>query len=195
MDRWQGIVYSPKKYREIEGTKVSKYKLIQSRQDSRDSRKGVALVNIAAVKFFDVADGVGVRTALFVSGCRRHCKGCHNEKAWDFEYGEPFTAELQERIIQSLEPEYIDGLSVLGGEPYEPENERELIPFLEKVTEKKDKSVWIYTGYTYDEIKDRELTKYADVLVDGEFRLDERDAGLAFKGSRNQRIITLRNKI
>ena len=142
-------------------------------------------MNIAGIKYYDIADGEGVRTAVYVSGCRRHCPGCHNQVAWDFNYGEPFTPELQDKILKSLEPWYIAGLSVLGGEPFEPENAVELVPFLRQVK----KSIWIYTGFLYEEIQDTELARLADVIVDGAFILEQRDAGLAFRGSRNQRII------
>ena len=142
-------------------------------------------MNIAAVKYLDIADGEGVRTAIFVSGCRRHCKGCHNPQAWDFGYGEPFSPELQSKILQSLTPKYVAGLSVLGGEPYEPENEAELVPFLKLV----QKPIWIYTGFLYEQIRDRTLTRLADVIVDGAFILEQKDISLAFRGSANQRII------
>ncbi len=142
-------------------------------------------MNIAGIKYYDIADGEGVRTAMYVSGCRRHCPGCHNQVAWDFNYGEPFTSELQDKILKSLEPWYIAGLSVLGGEPFELENAVELVPFLKRVR----KSIWIYTGYMYEEIQKSALAKLADVIVDGAFLLEQRDAGLAFRGSRNQRII------
>ena len=142
-------------------------------------------MNIAGIKYYDIADGEGVRTAMYVSGCRRHCPGCHNQVAWDFNYGEPFTSELQDKILKSLEPWYIAGLSVLGGEPFELENAVELVPFLKRVR----KSIWIYTGYMYEEIQKSALSKLADVIVDGAFLLEQRDAGLAFRGSRNQRII------
>ena len=142
-------------------------------------------MNIAGIKYYDIADGEGVRTSMYVSGCRRHCPGCHNQVAWDFNYGEPFTSELQDKILKSLEPWYIAGLSVLGGEPFELENAVELVPFLKRVR----KSIWIYTGYMYEEIQKSALAKLADVIVDGAFLLEQRDAGLAFRGSRNQRII------
>ena len=147
-------------------------------------------MNIAAVKYLDIADGEGVRTAIFVSGCRRHCKGCHNPQAWDFGCGEPFSPELQSKILQSLTPKYVAGLSVLGGEPYEPENEAELVPFLKLV----QKPIWIYTGFLYEQIRDRALTRLADVIVDGEFVLEQKDISLAFRGSANQRIIRRTNE-
>ena len=146
-------------------------------------------MRIAAVKYFDIADGDGVRTAIFVSGCRRHCKGCHNKIAWDFNFGELFSEKLEFNILKSLEPEYIAGLSILGGEPFEPENEIALIPFLKKV----HKNIWIYTGFKFTEIQHRDLTQYADVIVDGEFILEQRDISLAFRGSRNQNIIRLQD--
>lgn len=151
-------------------------------------------MNIAGVKYNDIADGLGVRTTVFVSGCRRHCRGCHNPETWDFNYGKPFTEELQREIIESLKPGWIQGLTVCGGEPFEPENEAELIPFLERVRKLlPDKDIWIYTGYTLEELQGCRLLDYADVLVDGPFVEEQKAAGLSFRGSRNQRIHHLKN--
>ena len=149
-------------------------------------------MNIAGVKYNDIADGLGVRTTVFVSGCRRHCPGCQNPETWDFEYGERFNWQVEQSIIDSLKPYWIQGLTICGGEPFEPENEAALIPFLQRVkTEFPGKDIWIYTGYTLEELQGRELLRYTDVLVDGPFLEDQKDAGLAFRGSRNQRIIHL----
>lgn len=145
-------------------------------------------MNVATIKYFDIADGEGVRTALYVSGCRRHCKGCHNKEAWDFNYGYPFTEEIENKIIKSIEPYYISGLSILGGEPFEPENSKVLCEFLPKI----NKSIWIYTGYKYEEIKDNLLTKFANVIVDGEYIEELKDVSLSFRGSKNQNIIRLK---
>ena len=133
-------------------------------------------MNVAGVKYFDIADGEGIRTALFVSGCRRHCQGCHNPQAWDFNFGVPFDEKIQHEILDSLIPDYIAGLSVLGGEPFEPENAVELIPFLKQVK----KSIWLYTGFKYEEICDTELASLADVIVDGEFILEQCNITLPF---------------
>ena len=149
-------------------------------------------MNYAAIKKCDVANGLGVRVSLFVSGCRRHCKGCFNPEAWSFDYGKPFTKETEEEIIKALGPSWIRGLSILGGEPMEPENQAVLLPFLQRVrAELPDKDIWLYTGYTYETVSDAPILRLVDVVVDGAFEEDKRDAGLAFRGSRNQRIIEI----
>lgn len=157
-------------------------------------------MNYATIKSYDVANGPGVRVSLFVSGCTHHCKGCFNTEAWDFNYGKPFTPEVEDQIIAYLKPWYIRGFSLLGGEPFEPENQKALLPLMRRIRETyPEKSVWCYTGYDYE--KDilagrlgdweitRELLSYIDILVDGEFHQSEKDLTLRFKGSRNQRII------
>ena len=149
-------------------------------------------MNYGKIRKVDVANGPGVRVSLFVSGCRNHCRGCFNPETWDFRYGKPFTKETEDVIVEALRPSWIQGLSILGGDPFEEENENELIPFVKRVKkELPDKDIWIYSGFTFDELEGRELLRYADVLVDGPFIEDEKDAGLAFRGSRNQRIIRL----
>ena len=157
-------------------------------------------MNYATIKSYDVANGPGVRVSLFVSGCTHHCKGCFNAEAWDFDYGTPYTVETEDQIMEYLKPWYIRGLSLLGGEPFEPVNQAALLPLLRRVREAyPDKSIWCYTGYNYEtdllagrlgpwEIT-QEMLSYLDVLVDGEFHIDEKDLSLRFKGSRNQRII------
>ena len=150
-------------------------------------------MNYAAIKKTDVADGLGVRVGLFVSGCRNHCAGCFNVETWDFSYGKPFTKETEDEVIEALRPSWIQGLSILGGEPTEEENEAALIPFLERVRrELPEKDIWLYSGNTYEELCGRRILELVDVLVDGPFLLDQKDAGLAFRGSRNQRIYHLR---
>lgn len=152
-------------------------------------------MNYAEIKKVDIANGPGVRVSLFVSGCRNHCKGCFNPETWDFDYGRPFTRGTEDEIIEALRPSWIQGLSILGGEPTEEENAAVLIPFLKRVRAAlPDKDIWLYSGYTYDSLRDKEILKLADVLVDGPFLLKQKDAGLAFRGSRNQRIIDLREK-
>ena len=149
-------------------------------------------MNYGAIKKVDVANGPGVRVSLFVSGCRNHCKGCFNPETWDFSYGQPFTKETENEIIEALRPSWIQGLSILGGEPMEPENEAALIPFLERVrAELPGKDIWLYSGYRFELLHGRDILALADVLVDGPFDEKEKDAGLAFRGSRNQRIIRL----
>ena len=150
-------------------------------------------MNYGAIKKIDVANGPGVRVSLFVSGCRNHCEGCFNPETWDFHYGDPFTKETEDEIIEALRPSWIQGLSILGGEPAEAENEAALIPFMERVrSELPEKDIWLYSGYTYETLRGRQILQLADVLVDGPFRIDQKDAGLAFRGSRNQRIIPLK---
>ena len=149
-------------------------------------------MNYGAIKKVDVANGPGVRVSLFVSGCRNHCRGCFNPETWDFSYGQPFTKETEDEIIKALRPSWIQGLSILGGEPMEPENEAALIPFLERVkSELPDKDIWLYSGYRFEALRGRKILALADVRVDGPFDEKKKDAGLAFRGSRNQRIIRL----
>lgn len=156
-------------------------------------------MNYANIKYYDIANGVGVRTTLFVSGCRLHCEGCFNSEAWDFEAGEAFTPAVEQQILDSLAPSYIDGLSILGGEPTEPENAQALAPFLERVRVSfPQKNIWMYTGRTWGQITgagnhassdlDRMLS-CLDVLVDGPWIASEYDISLRFRGSANQRLI------
>lgn len=157
-------------------------------------------MNYADIKYCDIANGVGVRTSLFVSGCRNHCQGCFNTGTWSFEMGEPFTPQVEDQIIASLEPAYVLGLSLLGGEPMEPENQRALLPFLRRLKGRHPhKSVWLYTGFTWEELTQGpsracievtpELLGLVDVMVDGPFVLDQKDISLRFRGSSNQRLI------
>ena len=159
-------------------------------------------MNYATIKYCDIANGTGVRTSLFVSGCRRHCPECFNAVAWDFGYGLPFDKAVRNEILGSLAPDYIDGLSLLGGEPFEPENQRALVPFLHEVRVLyPHKTIWCYTGNVYEtellqpsharcEVTD-EMLSLIDVLVDGEFIPAQHDISLRFRGSGNQRIIDL----
>lgn len=157
-------------------------------------------MNYATIKYCDIANGEGVRTSLFVSGCRRHCPNCFNAVAWDFNYGEPFTKEVRNKILESLAPGYINGLSLLGGEPFEPENQRALLPFLRLVRERlPNKTVWAFSGFTWEELHTDgsyprcevtdELLSLIDVLVDGRFEEELHDISLRFRGSSNQRVI------
>ncbi len=155
------------------------------------------------IKECDIADGPGVRVSLFVSGCRHHCKGCFNPETWDFKYGKPYTRETEEEILRLLAPDYIQGLTLLGGEPFEPENQGVLTALLKRVRAVyPQKDIWCYTGYLYDvdlagggkvhtEVTD-EMLSYIDVLVDGEFVEELKDVTLVFRGSSNQRILRLR---
>lgn len=158
------------------------------------------------IKNCDIADGIGVRVSLFVSGCRHHCEGCFNAMTWDFDYGRPFTEETENELLEMLSPDYIDGLTLLGGEPMEPDNQRALVPFMRRVREKYlDKSIWCYTGCVLEDELLRESTwrceytdemlSMIDVLVDGRFILARRNISLAFRGSDNQRIIDLKKTL
>lgn len=163
-------------------------------------------MNYASIKYFDIANGEGVRTVLFVSGCRNHCKGCFQPDTWDFNCGEYFSKEVEDEIIKSLEPSYINGLTLLGGDPFEEENQRVLLPFAKRVKEiYPNKNIWAFTGYILEKdlclggkknTKDTlELLSLVDVLVDGPFILDLKDITLKFKGSSNQRVINLNKSI
>ena len=156
-------------------------------------------MNYAAIKDCDIANGPGVRVSLFVSGCTHRCKGCFNEIAWDFQYGEPFTQETIDKIIQMLSKPHIKGLTILGGEPFEPENQPAVLELLRQVKGKlPQKTIWAFSGYLMDrdilagrlgpwEIT-REYLSYLDVLVDGPFILEKKDLSLRFRGSSNQRL-------
>lgn len=163
-------------------------------------------MNYADIKRIDVANGPGVRVSLFVSGCIHHCKECFNPETWDFGYGKLFDEKAEDEIIEYLKPNYIKGLTLLGGDPMEKVNQEALIPLLEKVKkEYPDKSIWCYTGYDFEnDIKENmlencEVTKkfmsYIDVLVDGEFKLELKDLNLVFRGSSNQRIIMVKESL
>lgn len=158
-------------------------------------------MNYATIKNCDVANGSGVRISLFVSGCTHHCKNCFNEEAWDFNYGEEFTQNTINEITELLEPSYIKGLSLLGGEPLEPQNQLGILPLLRKVKEVyPTKDIWCYSGYTFEYIQSKmvdtlpytkELLSYIDVLVDGKFVEELKNPMLQFRGSSNQRLINL----
>ncbi len=163
-------------------------------------------MNYAELKKTDIANGEGIRVSLFVSGCRRRCKNCFNGVAWDFRYGKPFDENAEEEIFQALAPDYIAGLSLLGGEPFEPENQRALLPFLKRFkTRFPKKTIWCYTGYTYcdgaisesqaNAPETRELLSLLDVLVDGPFVEEKKDVRLKFRGSSNQRVIDVKKSL
>ena len=159
-------------------------------------------MNYGQIKKFDIANGIGVRVTLFVSGCTNHCEGCFQPETWDFKYGKLFTTETQEEILKALEPDYINGLTLLGGEPFEPDNQRALLPFVKRVRERfPQKSIWAFTGFTLEkllssfphprcEVTD-DLLSLIDVLVDGKFELDKKNISLRFRGSENQRLLDL----
>lgn len=158
------------------------------------------------IKNCDIANGEGVRVSLFVSGCRNKCKNCFQPQTWDFKYGEPFTEETEDYILKLLKKSYIKGLTVLGGEPFEPSNQEAIYPFLKKVREVyPDKNIWIFTGFTYEELLDakcranceytRNILELTDVLVDGRYKEEQKNISLKFRGSENQRIIDVQKTI
>ncbi len=163
-------------------------------------------MNYAAIKNCDIANGFGVRVSLFVSGCTHHCKDCFNPETWSFNYGTPYTKETENYIIQLLQADYIKGITLLGGEPMEEVNQKELVNLLRRIkTELPNKDIWCYTGYTYDtDLKQGgkahyqytdEILSYLDVLVDGEFKTDLKNLSLKFRGSSNQRVIDVKKSL
>ncbi len=161
-------------------------------------------MNYAQIKPVTIENGTGVRVSLFVSGCRHHCRDCFNPETWDFGYGKPFTAETEEEVLRALSPSYIAGLTLLGGDPGEPENQEALLPLLRKLRARlPEKTVWIYSGYLHEDFLPggrahcaasdvtEEMLSYLDVLVDGPFVAEQKDISLPFRGSANQRIIDL----
>lgn len=158
-------------------------------------------MNYATIKTCDIANGTGVRVSLFVSGCTHHCPGCFNSQAWDFTYGEPFDEGVQDYLLSLLSRSYIEGLTLLGGEPFETENQRALLPFLERVKrELPEKTVWAYSGYTYEQLTGTgapvceataKILGLIDILVDGRFIEEKKNIRLLFRGSENQRIIDM----
>ena len=163
-------------------------------------------MNYGNIKYFDIADGPGVRTTIFVSGCTHHCPGCFQPETWDFAFGEEYTQEVEDKIIESLAPDYVDGLTLLGGEPMEKANQRALLSLVKRVKALyPHKDIWCYTGYTLEtdllqesrarcEVTD-EFLSFIDVLVDGEFMEALRDLTLLFRGSRNQRLIDFKETL
>ncbi len=160
-------------------------------------------MNYGEIKNCDIANGIGVRVSLFVSGCTHRCKGCFNEQTWDFNFGQPFTTETENYILDCLSPSYIKGLTILGGEPLEKENQAALLPFVKRVRESyPEKNIWCYTGYDFE--KDvtsrmfenfphtKELISLFDVVVDGRFIEELKDITLKFRGSSNQRVIDVK---
>lgn len=163
-------------------------------------------MNFATIKPFDIANGEGVRVSLFVSGCRHGCKNCFNKEAWSFDYGNPYTSQIEEQILKALAPDYISGLTLLGGEPFEPENQPGLLQLVQKVKQiYPNKNIWCYSGFLLDyELlgNSRAKTQYTmpllqhiDILVDGRFVEELKDITLKFKGSKNQRIIDVQQTL
>ena len=163
-------------------------------------------MNYGEIKKNDIANGLGVRVSLFVSGCRHHCKNCFNKDTWSFSFGKPFTKETADDIINALAPDYINGFSLLGGEPFEPENQPELLSLLQRIrAEYPNKDIWCYTGFLLDEELlgnsrantefTREMLSCIDVLVDGRFVEELKDISLKFRGSSNQRVIDVKKTL
>lgn len=164
-------------------------------------------MNVAEIKNRDIANGLGVRVSLFVSGCRHACKGCFNEIAWDFDFGKPYDKATEDELLRQLAPDYVEGLTLLGGEPFEPENRPELLNLMRRVhSELPGKNIWVYSGFTFEELtgqvpsrgsgKDTdEMLKLTDVLVDGPFIFALKDITLRFRGSSNQRIIDVKRTL
>ena len=158
-------------------------------------------MHYATIKPRDIANGPGVRVSLFVSGCTHRCPGCFNAEAWDFDYGKPFDKAVVDELLTLLEPDYVKGLSLLGGEPFEPQNQAALVELLRKVREKyPKKTVWCYSGYTLEQLRGEsrarceftdEMLSLIDVLVDGRFVMEKKNIRLRFRGSENQRLIDL----
>lgn len=162
-------------------------------------------MNYAVIKPYDISNGPGVRVSLFVSGCTHRCRGCFNSEAWDFDYGLPYTPQTEDRIMQLLAPGYISGLSLLGGEPFEPANQPALAALVRRTRETyPQKNVWCYTGYLFEDIAAggvgdsdtaMSLLRGIDVLVDGPFVQELKDISLIFRGSANQRIIDVKESL
>lgn len=163
-------------------------------------------MNYADIKQYDVANGPGIRISLFVSGCTHHCKECFNKETWDFNYGKPFTDDTIDTIIEYMKPDFIKGITLLGGDPFEKSNQAPLIPLIERIKKTyPEKTIWCFTGYDFE--KDvlvkmenewpdmKKLLSYIDVLVDGEFELEEKSMNLFFKGSANQRTIMVQESL
>lgn len=163
-------------------------------------------MNIADIKNVDIANGPGVRVSLFVSGCTHHCKDCFNEAAWDFKYGREYTKKDEDYIISLLSHDYIEGITILGGEPFEYVNQKGILPLLKRIKkELPNKTIWCFSGYTFDKdiVNDmckkwdetRELLSYIDVIVDGKFEVEKKNLKLKFRGSSNQRIIDVKKSL
>lgn len=164
------------------------------------------------IMYCDTANGTGCRTVLFVSGCRHHCRGCFNEIAWKFDYGKEYTPGTEDKIVESLKPDYVEGLSILGGEPLEPENQEEVWKLIKRIRkEMPQKNIWVYSGFTWEELTGKEkarcrqgmadgirldnIMQNIDVLVDGEFQEDKKNIMLEFRGSENQRVIDVKKTL
>lgn len=145
---------------------------------------------------YDTANGIGIRVVLWVSGCNHHCEGCHNPETWNCNNGELFTKKTMEQLLEFISKPWINGITFSGGDPLFPDNRSEILEIIKEIKTKfPSKTIWLYTGYTWEEIQDLELVKFIDVLVDGEFHIQEKDISLPFCGSRNQRVIDVTKTI
>ena len=162
-------------------------------------------MHYSGIKTYSIENGTGVRVSLFVSGCRHHCKGCFNEETWDFCHGTPFTKEVEEQIIEAMKPDYMAGITLLGGDPGEVENQEALLPLLRRIRQElPNKTVWMYTGYLLEDFRPKkrawceateEFLRCCDVVVDGPFLLEKKNLSIKFRGSENQRIIDMKKTI
>lgn len=162
-------------------------------------------MNYSGIKTFSIENGTGVRVSLFVSGCRHHCKGCFNEETWDFNHGDLFTKEVEDQIVESMKPDYMAGITLLGGDPAEPENQAALVPLLRRIRQElPGKTVWMYTGYVLEDFKPgncahcevtEDFLHCCDVVVDGPFIMEKKNLSIKFRGSENQRIIDMQKTI
>lgn len=153
-------------------------------------------MNYATIKNLDIANGPGIRVSLFVSGCRRRCKGCFNSEAWNFQYGQKFTSETFQELNKLVGNEHVAGLSILGGDPMEPENRDDVFKICEVVRYwYPQKTIWLWTGYLWEDVKDLKVMRYVDVLVDGPFVEDLKDLRLPYCGSSNQRVIDVQKSL
>lgn len=164
-------------------------------------------MNYGKILYCDTGNGIGCRTVIFVSGCRHHCKECFNPMTWDFQYGKPYTTQTKEKIIESLEKPYINGITILGGEPFEPENQLEIKDLVQSIRQTlPDKTIWIYSGYLWEELLGKQpsichtehtmdILSNTDILIDGEFEIEKKNIMLNFRGSENQRIIDVQKSL
>lgn len=156
-------------------------------------------MNYAKIKKFDVTNGPGVRTTLFVSGCTNNCEGCFNKEQQDFEYGQKWTKDTEDKFISYINNPNVQGVSILGGEPMEQTRDNDLFNLLVRIKSETDKSIWLWSGYVFEQIvkdsKKSKILEYVDVLIDGKFEIDKRNISLKYRGSENQRVIDVKSSI